>query len=55
MPWWGRVILIAAGIGLAAINGLANFHGPGDIVGVILIVIGVFSLRRKRHVQDWRP
>jgi hypothetical protein len=55
MPFWGRIVLFAGGIGVAAIDGLEPSAGVPDFIGGALILVAVFALRRKRHVQDWRP
>ena len=48
MPLGARIVLIAAGVGLAATNGITYSGGLEDIGAGILIVIALFAPRPSR-------
>jgi hypothetical protein len=41
MPFWGRIVLFAAGIGIAAIDGLEPSAGVPDFIGGALLVVAL--------------
>jgi hypothetical protein len=56
MPGWPRLVLVAAGMGLAAVNGIETSEGGFDLVGGILIAAALFwpgasfECQSRRHV-----
>lgn len=42
MPGWPRLVLVAIGMGIAAINGIQTSDGNMDLIGGVLILAAVF-------------
>jgi hypothetical protein len=45
VPFGARIVVFAAGVGLAATNGLAYFGGLEDLCAVMLIGAALFAPR----------
>jgi hypothetical protein len=52
MSFLGRIILVAAGLGLAAINGIEHSAGIIDLIGGLIILVAIFAPRRHRDKPE---